>query len=139
MLKRVFALIRQMMVGATPTPAVGRVNQAHTTPLGKNSSALDLSQPQPAHIPQSLSSDPAPLTSTEQKHGSEKPTALVEPPLKVAGSKSQTPARQRRQPAKQAQKPAKKRASKTKAAAKRTPVKALARTPTDNQSGANGN
>ena len=139
MLRRVFALILRVMVGAMQTLGVGRVNQAHTTQLGKSNFVTDSLLHKPAHIQQPLSSDPVLLTSTEQKHGSERQTVSVEHPLKVDGSKSQTPVRQRRQPAKQVSKPAKKAVFKTKAAAKRTPVKAPAQTPMDSPSGANGN
>jgi hypothetical protein len=142
-LKAVSALalrVRALLGTVRPMQPAGLASPEPTTQTGSSPSVLDTSHlHQPALTPLSQSSGHAPLTSTEQKLGSEKQTVLAEQVLTVAGSKSRIPARQRLQLAKSARKHVKRAASQIKAAAKRTPAKAPAPTPTASPSGDNGN
>jgi hypothetical protein len=106
-LKAVSALalrVRGLLGTVRPMQAAGPASLEHTAPHGNKPSALHTShQHQPALIPQSPNSGHALLTSTGQRLGSEKQTALAEQVLTAAGSKSPIPAHQHHQPAKSAQ------------------------------------
>ena len=101
------------------TQSAGHVLPEPTTQRGSLTSAETTHQPlQPVSIQLSQSSVSVRQTTPVQKRGKGNSTAQPqpEPQLTVAGSKSQTPARQTRQPAKPAVKAAPKRAKRTTAA-----------------------
>jgi hypothetical protein len=141
-LKAVSALalrVRGLLVTVRPMQAAGPAPLEHTAPHGNKPSALHTNhQRQPALIPQSPNSDHAPSTSTGQKLGNEKQTALAEQVLTVAGSKSPIPAHQHHQPAKSAQRVSLESAPLIQAEQSLQTEPALAQIPTDNQSGERG-